>query len=161
MKKISLIVFSIILGSLMVSAQQIPNIKLDDLKGNSFNTGTFNKENTKVTVLAFWATWCIPCIYELSTINDNLDDWKKKYQFDFYAVSEDDSRTINRVKPLVDGKNWDFSVLLDKNQDLKRELNAMNVPYTIIIKGGKIIYRHSGFVIGDEEEILKVIKDNQ
>ncbi len=145
----------------MVSAQQIPDIKLEDLQGNLLNTGTLNNENTKVTVLAFWATWCIPCIHELSTINDNLDDWKKKYQFDFYAVAEDDSRTINRVKPLVNGKNWDFTVLLDKNQNLKRELNLMNVPYTIIIKGGKIIYRRSGYVIGDEEVLLNTIKDNQ
>lgn len=150
-----------IISNLAASAQQIPDIKLEDLRGNSFNTGTFNKENTKVTVLAFWATWCVPCIHELSAINDNSDDWKKKYQFDFYAVSQDDSRTINRVKPLVNGKNWDFTVLLDKNQDLKRALNLMNVPYTIIIKAGKIIYRHSGFVIGDEEALLKVIKDNQ
>jgi peroxiredoxin len=161
MKKFSLVALFIIAGNLVAFAQQIPNVKLDDLQGNSFNTGTFNNENTKVTVLAFWATWCIPCIYELSTINDNLDDWKKKYQFDVYAISQDDSRTINRVKPLVNGKNWDFPVLLDKNQDLKRELNLMNVPYTIVIKGGKIIYRHPGFVIGDEEDLLKVIKDNQ
>ncbi len=156
-----MIALFVIVGNLVPFAQQIPNLKLDDLEGNSFNTGTFNKENTKATVLAFWATWCIPCINELSIFNDNLVDWKKKYQFDFYAVSQDDSRTINRVKPLVNGKNWDFTVLLDKNQELKRELNLMNVPYTIIIKGGKIIYRHSGFVMGDEEEILQLIKDNQ
>ncbi|MEJ7691558.1 TlpA disulfide reductase family protein [Daejeonella sp.] len=161
MKIYILVLLSIILSSPGVSAQQIPDVKLDDLQGKSFNTGLLNKADAKVTVLAFWATWCIPCINELSTVNDNLDDWKKKYQFDFYAVSEDDSRTINRVKPLVNGKNWDFTVLLDKNQDLKRKLNVMNVPYTMIIKGGKIIYKHSGFVIGDEEALLKVIKDNQ
>ena len=68
---------------------------------------------------------------------------------------------MNRVKPLVDGKNWDFTVLLDNNQDLKRQLNLMNVPYTLVIKEGKIIYRHSGFVLGDEDALLKVIKDNQ
>lgn len=159
MKKIRLAVLFVIACNQVLSAQ-IPDVKLDDIQGNSLNTGIFNRENTKLTVLAFWATWCIPCIHELSAINDNLEDWKKKYPFDFYAVSEDDSRTINRVKPLVAGKNWDFTVLLDKNQDLKRKLNLMNVPYTIIVKGGKIIYRHSGFVIGDEEDLLKQIKDN-
>lgn len=160
MKKIQLAALFIVC-SLIASAQKIPEVNLDDLQGNSFNTGALNKENTKVTVIAFWATWCIPCIHELSAINDNLDDWKKKYQFELYAISQDDSRTINKVKPLVDGKNWDFTVLLDKNQDLKRGLNLPNVPYTIIIKGGKIIYRHSGFVMGDEETLLKVIKTNQ
>jgi peroxiredoxin len=161
MKKIKLIGLSVLVCSLTVSAQQVPDIKLADLQGNVLNTGSFNNPAAKITLLAFWATWCVPCINELSTINDNLSDWKKKYQFNFFAVSEDDSRTINRVKPLVDGKNWDFTVLLDKNQDLKRQLNLMNVPYTLVIKEGKIIYRHPGFVLGDEDALLKVIKDNQ
>lgn len=161
MKKVKLVAFVWLLCSLAASAQKIPDIKLEDLQGNLLNTGTFNEENTTLTVLAFWATWCVPCIHELSAINENLGDWKKKYPFNFYAVSEDDSRTVNRVKPLVDGKNWDFTVLLDKNGDLKRELNLMNVPYTIIIKGGKIVYRHAGFVMGDEEALLKSLKENQ
>ena len=161
MKKIKLIVLLITLYSFTALAQQMPNVKLTDLEGNVLNTSTFNSKGAKVTLLAFWATWCIPCINELSVINDNLADWKKNNQFNFFAVSQDDSRTVNRVKPLVDGKNWDFTVLLDKNQDLKRELNLMNVPYTILVKEGKIIYRHSGFVLGDEEELLKVIKANQ
>lgn len=160
MKKTKLIVLFGLAFNLAVSAQQIPNIKLADLEGTVLNTGAFNTEG-KIVVLAFWATWCIPCITELSTINDKLEDWKEKNQFDFYAVSEDDSRTIKRVKPLVNGKNWDFTVLLDKNQDLKRELNLMNIPYTIIIKNGKIIYRHPGYVVGDEDVLLKTIRENQ
>ena len=161
MKKITAFALGIVAIGLEASAQQIPDLKLADLKGTVINTGSFNTKGSKLTLLAFWATWCIPCINELSTVNDNLSDWQKKYQFDFFAVSEDDSRTINRVKPLVDGKNWDFTVLLDNNQELKRQLNLMNVPYTLIIKEGKIIYRHSGFVLGDEDALLKVIKDNQ
>ena len=161
MKKITAFALGIVAIGLEASAQQIPDLKLADLNGTVVNTGSFNTKGSKLTLLAFWATWCIPCINELSTVNDNLSDWQKKYQFDFYAVSQDDSRTVNRVKPLVDGKNWDFNVLLDKNQDLKRQLNLMNIPYTLIVKGGKIIYRHSGFVAGDEDALLKVIKDNQ
>ena len=161
MKRITLIALCVMAYGFMATAQQIPDLKLADLNGTIVNTSSFNNKGSKITVLAFWATWCIPCINELSVINDNLTVWQKKYQFDFFAVSEDDSRTINRVKPLVNGKNWDFTVLLDKNQDLKRQLNLMNMPYTIIVKEGKIIYRHSGFVLGDEDAIIKVIKDNQ
>ncbi|MEO5945070.1 MAG: TlpA disulfide reductase family protein [Ferruginibacter sp.] len=161
MKRKSIIALCFFIYSLTAAAQQIPDLKLDNLDGTTINLAILNNQISKVTLLSFWATWCIPCINELSAINDNLPDWKKKHQFDFYAVSVDDSRTISRVKPLVNGKNWDFAVLLDKNQELKRQLNVMNVPYTIIVKEGKIIYRHSGFVFGDEDELLKIIKDNQ
>lgn len=144
-----------------VMAQKIPNVKLATLEGVNFQTEKFNEKGGKPIVLLFWATWCIPCINELTATDDNLEDWNKSTKFDLYAISEDDSRTAGRVNPLVKGKGWEFNVFLDKNQDLKRELNIANVPYTIIIKNGEIIYRHQGYVAGDENIIYKIIKENQ
>lgn len=161
MKKIIFVGFIVMAAITRVYAQQLPAVKLYDLEGNTFNTAQLSETGKKPVVLAFWATWCIPCINELSVINDVQADWRKTVQFDFYAIAEDDSRTVKRVQPLVNGKSWDFTVLLDKNQDLKRELNLMNVPYTLVIKNGKIIYRHAGYVTGDEVLLLKAIKENQ
>jgi peroxiredoxin len=142
-------------------AQDVPDVKLLTLEGKSFQSGQFNQAGNKPVVLSFWATWCIPCLNELTAVNDNIDDWKAELKFDFYAISQDDSRTAKKVLPLTKGKGWNFNILLDKNQDLKRELNMPNVPYTIIVKNGKIIYRHSGYVQGDENELYKIIKENQ
>ena len=142
-------------------AQQMPAINITDAKGQTFNTSAFVLDSDKPVVIAFWATWCGPCVNELSIINDKLSDWKNIADFDFYAVSEDDSRTTKKVLPFVNGKGWDFDVLLDKNQDLKRKLNIMNVPYTIVIKKGVIIYKHAGYVAGDEEELLKILTANK
>lgn len=144
-----------------IFGQQIPSVSLVDLKGEKVNSQIFNQADGKPMVLAFWATWCIPCINELSAINDRLEEWREKAAFEVYAISTDDSRTGNRVMPVVDGKNWDFKVWLDKNQDLKRALNVANIPYTIIIKGGKIVYRHAGFVSGEEQELFNQIMANQ
>jgi len=54
-------------------------------------------------------------------------------------------------------------VLLDVNQDLKRQLNIQSVPFTLLVDAnGKIVYTHSGYVDGDEyileEEIQKLVK---
>ena len=75
-----------------------------------------------------------------------------------YAISVDDARTANRVKPLVDGKDWDFTILLDTNNDLKRALNAQSIPYTIIIKNGEIVFRHTGYTPGSENELYEELK---
>ncbi len=144
-----------------LKAQEVPDVKLETLDGANFQTQKFNESGNKLIVLSFWATWCVPCINELSTINDNLESWHKQSAFDFYAISEDDSRTTKRVQPLINGKGWNMEVLLDKNQDLKRAFNIASIPYTIVIKNGKIIFRHLGYVPGDENQLYKIIQDNQ
>jgi thioredoxin-related protein len=79
------------------------------------------------------------------------------------AVSIDDSRSATKVKPAVEGQRWEYDVLLDVNQDLKRQLNIQSVPFTLLVDAnGKIVYTHSGYVDGDEyileEEIQKLLK---
>jgi thiol-disulfide isomerase/thioredoxin len=161
MAKIFTLAVLLMLTQFGAKAQVVPNIKLSTIEGASFQTQQINEITGKPVVLSFWATWCIPCLNELTAINDNLDDWKKESKFEFYAISEDDSRTAKRVPALVSGKGWTFNVLLDKNQDLKRELNLMNIPYLMVIKDGKIIYRQAGYVAGNENELYKIIKENQ
>ena len=82
-------------------------------------------------------------------------------KFNFYAVSQDDSRTSKKVAALVNGKGWNFNVLLDKNQDFKRLLNLPGIPYTLVVKNGKIIYRQIGYTEGDENTLYDIIKANQ
>lgn len=147
--------------NISANAQAIPNITLSTIEGASFKTQQLNNITDKPVILSFWATWCVSCLNELTAINENLEGWKKEAKFEFYAISVDDSRTAKRVPALVSGKGWLFNVLLDKNQDFKRELNLSNIPYTIIVKNGVIIYRHTGYVPGNEDELFKIIKENQ
>lgn len=149
------------LSSIKVQSQVLPAISINDLQGNSIDVKTLEATTDKPIVIAFWATWCIPCINELSAINEQLVDWKSNAKFEFYAISQDDSRTAKRVQPLVNGKGWDFRVLLDKNQDFKRVLNIASIPYTIILKNGKIVYQHAGYVAGNEDDLFKVIQQYQ
>lgn len=141
-------------------AQQIPATTLLDIKGKRVNTQQLNDSTNTPIVLAFWATWCLPCINELSNINDNYDDWQKKRPFKLYAVATDDSRTAKKIEPLVLGKGWQFDVLIDNNQNLKRALNIANIPTVLVIKSGKIIYKHNGYVRGDEKALYDIISNN-
>ncbi|MFN8310339.1 MAG: TlpA disulfide reductase family protein [Chitinophagales bacterium] len=128
----------------------LPAISLSDVNGKKVNVADYGKSGG-ITVLSFWATWCVPCKKELTNVSELYEDWQKKYNVKVVAVSIDDSRNTAKVKPLVDGQRWDFEVLLDVNQELKRELNIQSVPYTIVVdKTGKIAWQHSGYVDGDE-----------
>lgn len=148
-----------LLTSWISGAQKLPVVDLENLDGETVSSTTLNSE--KPVVITFWATWCIPCLNELSFVNEVYDEWQEKYQFDFYAISIDDDRTVRKVAPLVNGKNWPFKVLIDTNQDFKRMLNINAIPYLIIVKNGTIIYTKNGFVKGDEAKIEDIISKNQ
>lgn len=142
------------------NAQSIENIKAKNIKGESIALKDLSNE--KPLVLSFWATWCLPCMEELISINNNLEEWKKERDFHFVAVSTDDPRTVNKVKTVVNGKNWTFDqVLLDPSQSIKRQLNVNNVPTTLVYFKNKLVYSHVGYAPGDEDELFNKLKQIQ
>ncbi|BAO76236.1 TlpA family protein disulfide reductase [Winogradskyella sp. PG-2] len=158
MKKL---IFTLCLGlfSLFSNAQEkLPIIDLTSIDGKTVAlSDAINKDG--VTIISLWATWCVPCLKELDAINDLYVDWQDETNVELLAVSVDDSRTVKRVKSMVNGKDWDYMVLLDPNSDLKRALNASSIPLTILVKDGEIVYEHSGYSPGAEYELYEKIKE--
>lgn len=156
MLKIQVFVAFVLL-SFVGYAQKLPNVTLKDLDGKSVNMSKYNNSD-KPIIVSFWATWCGPCIKELTAINEVYASWQKETGVELVAVSIDDSRTKARVKPQVKGKSWKYTVVLDENQELKRALNVGNVPYTMVLYKGKVVYSHSSYTPGIENEIYKQVK---
>ena len=161
MKKLFALLVAVLVG-FGVQAQQksdLPNVTIKNLQGKDVNIAKLSN-NGKPFVLTFWATWCGPCIKEHNALDEVYQDWKDETGVKIYSVSIDDSRSTAKVKPFVEGKGWEFEVLLDVNKDLARAMNVNNPPYTFLFDGqGKLVYQHSGYFDGAEndlyEEILK------
>lgn len=137
---------------------QLPQVTLKDINGKSVRLDTLSNGG-KPIIIDFFATWCKPCNRELSAISEVYDEWQSETGVRLIAVSIDQAHHINKVKPLVDQLGWPYEVLLDPNSELKRALGVQLIPYTLIVDGnGKIVYKHSGYVDGEEEELLEEIK---
>lgn len=148
----------LLLSSSLWAQNSLPDLILTNLEGKSKALKTDFSEKDKLYVFSFWATWCGPCIEELEAMNELEADWKKTINFEILAVSTDDSRTQKRVKPLINGKDWTFEVLLDTNQDFKRALSIVNIPYLIVVKNNSIVHVQSGYAAGGEKELFEKLK---
>lgn len=144
-------------GAFMLNAQnaKIANTNIKNMEGKVVNTSSFNNDG-KPYVVCFWATWCHPCLQELSAMAELYEDWQKETGIKIYAISLDDTRTKGKVKPMVASQEWAYEVFIDENSDFKRAMGVNNPPHTFIIgANGDILWQHAGYAEGDEENLIR------
>lgn len=159
-KRILLAIVLGLLGVCCVAKAQMPSYSLKDLSGKTIDSAKLHNDG-KPMIVSFWATWCKPCLRELKAINDLYPDWQEETDVKVIAISIDEAQNTHRVAPLVKTNGWTFDVYLDPNSDLRRSIGGNAVPFVIILNGkGEIVYKHTGYVEGGEEELIEVVRKN-
>jgi thiol-disulfide isomerase/thioredoxin len=135
----------------------VPNFVLEDLDGKKVSLADLRADGP--VVIDFWATWCKPCTRSMP----HLDELGKKYAKDglsVVAISIDETRSVAKVKSYVQTHDYGFTVLLDSNQRVLRQLQGTGVPYVVVVSAdGQLLYSHSGYRDGDEEALAKVVAE--
>jgi len=138
--------------------KKLPTVKMKTMKGLPFTSDSITNHG-KPVIISFWATWCKPCVRELTTISDVYSEWVDETGVKLYAISVDDARSSSLVAPLVNGKGWDYAVLLDQNGDFKRAMNVGPIPHTFLLDGnGTVVYQHTSFSEGDELNLIEMVR---
>jgi thiol-disulfide isomerase/thioredoxin len=159
MKQLIACLSLVLLATVATAQNTLPSVTVENLEGRKVDTRTFSNGG-KPMIINFWATWCAPCKRELNAINEVYPSWQKETGVKLIAVSIDDARSKGRVKPYVDGQDWDYEVYLDPNGDLKRALNVNNVPHTFLVDGnGRIVWQHNNYEPGDEKELYRKVQE--
>ena len=137
----------------------MPQITLKSIDGKSVRLDTISN-NDKPIIVSFFATWCKPCNRELSAINEVYDEWQKETGVKLIAISIDQAQNVNKVKPLVDANGWKYEVLLDPNGEVRRAVGAQMIPFVLVLdKNKNIVYKHSGYADGSENELYEKVKE--
>jgi thiol-disulfide isomerase/thioredoxin len=156
---ITMMIFLTLFGSFTADQKSpIPSVDVKSLDGKIINTSSFQNDGNPI-IISFWATWCKPCIQELTTISEVYPEWQEETGVKLIAISVDNSRTSNAVLPLVNGKAWDYEVYLDENSDFKRAMGVNVVPHTFLVNGkGEIVWQHTSFTEGSELELIALVR---
>lgn len=157
-----LFIFPALFLLILLKAQSfsyIPKMELRTMDGKTITTDSITNGERPI-IMSFWATWCKPCIKELNTFAEHYDEWVEETGVKLFAINVDDQRTFASVKTLVNGKGWPFVVYCDPNGEFKRAMNVVNIPHTFVLDGErKVVWQHSTFAEGSEEEVIQVVKN--
>ncbi len=143
------------------AAQNPIDFTLKDADGNDVHLRDFL--GNKVVLVDFWATWCVPCVKELSHFQRFYESYKDKGLV-VLAISEDGPETVAMVKPFQRRYKYTFTILLDSESKVLALYNPRVVlPYTLLIgRDGRIAKIHQGYSLGDEkmleQEIVELLE---
>lgn len=139
------------------NAQRLPHsIVKDSRTGQAVPFNSVARPG-RVTMIAFWGTWCAHGKHQVKTIAVRLPEWRKQADFDFVAIAEDQVGTEPKVTKYIRDNKWTFPCYTDATANLKHSMGFFALPYTIIInRQGKIVFTLTGY--DDGTRIKKELK---
>jgi hypothetical protein len=152
-KKMSFVFSFVAIFSLAQAQSGLSAAMLKPAHGAAATYSTFTQKDSLV-LICFWSVNSEESLNELNAINTKYDGWKQNTKFKMMAVSVDEGKLINRVRPTAIMNGWTFEVYDDFNEDLRKALNSNNFPQSFIIKNGKIVYQQSGYEAGTENYLF-------
>jgi peroxiredoxin len=111
-----------------------PNFTFPDLNGNTVSLADFKG---KVILLNIWATWCLPCVEEMPSM-EKLYKKLKNEGLEILAVSIDEAGA-EVVGPFMKNHKLSFPALTDTEGKTKTLYQITGVPESFIIDQDGVI----------------------
>jgi peroxiredoxin len=115
--------------------------KLQNLDGKYVSLAEFRG---RTLILAFWATWCVPCKGELEEFGIAFKKHKSNPKISFAAVSIDTDKAL--VAPFAKKNAYQFPILLSDGK-IEEPYQTQSIPKLYVIDGaGRIRFLLNGYI---------------
>jgi len=161
MKKLALFLIAF-WPALLVSAQptSIPDVDLRDINGTIVSSSQITQPGES-TLIVFWKSSSGKCCENLDMLQEAWDETLKQKGVRLIAVCVDCDGAWTRVKPIVNGNDWDFDTYIDVNGDFKRAMSVGDVPCTMLFdQDQNLVCRYNSACTGSQEFICQNITDH-
>jgi peroxiredoxin len=105
----------------------------------SGDTVDFSSYDGEVVLLNIWATWCIPCVTEMPSIQ-RLYDQLGASGLKVVAVSVD-NESSDKVRAWAEERGLTFDILHDRSAEIERTYQTTGVPETFVIDREGVILK--------------------
>jgi thiol-disulfide isomerase/thioredoxin len=130
-------------GSCMANAKPANwDFKLKDMNGKEIELASFKDQN-KVVLLNFWATWCGPCKAEIPGFIELQEKYKDKLTIIGYSVDD----TAELAKKYAKEYKMNYPIVLGEGREDVQDAYGpiWGIPASFIIsKDGKVCRKHMG-----------------
>jgi peroxiredoxin len=128
-----------------------PAFSLKDLNGTDYRLQEMlGKE--KVVHLAFWATWCVPCVAEIPVLRDMYDRYHER-GLEVLGVVVPMSQTRDGVRAFSKKHGINYPVLWDDEEKTTSLYRVASLPRNFLIGRDGIIH-HAGVELPEDLESL-------
>lgn len=153
----TILLATLVLTSGILAAQTFPDASLKTLDRREVALSDY-VGNGKNTVVAVWTTTCPNCIIELDHMKDYVEKWAAEYNAEVIAVSMDQRERIRKVRPMVSGRQWPYTILLDNHRKLSKLLDFTKIPQLFVVDArGRIVRRYESYQQGREIEVDRLL----
>lgn len=105
--------------------QQAPTFELSDLAGGLVGLQSYRG---KVVLVNFWATWCVPCVAEMPSLERLAKRFESSGRFVLLGVNVDSADSNDAVKQFVKTYGITFPIVRDPELEVARKFGVTGFP---------------------------------
>jgi thiol-disulfide isomerase/thioredoxin len=130
-----------------------PDFALDSFKNTEkkkIKLSDFREET--MVLLAFWATWCPPCVEEIPLLNQIQEKYASDKKLQVLSINVGEDR--ERIQSFEKEHPINYEILLDLDESVAKAYGISGLPVIVIVaKTGEILYY--GFTMPNLADFLK------